>query len=395
MAQTFAGFPLYDPRFEQASRRRFFRQNIPALRFANALYCPLGQLPCRGWFLIRREDLDDIDTYSTDLALTINNLTFSGLTVVQSRCVSTGSAGDPDAIYLVLATDARGVLENQWVSFPTDSAYNIRAPAYPQEFYEFSLDAGSPWTWSTMIENLWEQMPLLGAFPGLPATPAGTPEGWWLAGQGAWPALCAILDQVGFAVGCDLTSATPYTIVQPGAADPDQGAAALAYRTLLEDDLEYVDTGSGRVPGLVTVYFHRRNEIYGTEETIRRDTGQWADSVLYEVTLAAPAAFAAAAGTHHIWSDFTVRHDVDGVPLATDVATAAAIATREVDAYFARIYRSTLGSMHRVYATALPFTTGSQVDGVAWRMDFQSGRKGWITEVIRGVWPWADVFATD
>src|SRR5262249_6948517 len=147
-----------------------------------------------------------------------------------------------------------------------------------------------------------QQMPLLGAYPGLPIAPVGTPEGFVFPGCSAWGALCDVLDLLGCDVSADLTAAAPYGIVSGGAADAAFTAKQTQYAALLQDDYEYIDTGSARVPKQVTVFFHRRNEVYGTEETIRRDGLQWQSTPLYSLTVAAPAQFANAAGTHYVWS---------------------------------------------------------------------------------------------
>ncbi len=143
------------------------------------------------------------------------------------------------------------------------------------------------------------------------------------------------------------------------------------------------------------VYFHRRNQAYGTEETVTwGDDGlakQWQNGVLYAVTAPAPAQFAGAAGTGYLWADYTVRADQDGNPLAADVAAANAIAAQRVQQYFDTIRRGTQGFARHTYAGVLPFQTGSLVDGVRWfNTGMVGGREewcGWRTEVIRGyIW---------
>mgnify|MGYP001580758730 FL=1 len=241
-----------------------------------------------------------------------------------------------------------------------------------------------------MLQNIWTQMgTFLGTWPGLPYAPAGTPEGFWFPGVSAWTALCQILDYLGMAVACDLTKTSSYTIVSIGASDTGFTELQDKYITNLEDDLAWIDTGAGRVPRTVKVLFRRRNAIYGTEETVtyRNDTmaQQWDMNSYYTVTVTAPALFANAVGTHFIWSDFTVRYDHDSNPVAADVATASTIAQERVTQYFDQIYSRTSGYMSRTYAGALPFTTGSQVDGVAWLQDYSNqSRHGWKTRIVRG-----------
>jgi hypothetical protein len=212
-----------------------------------------------------------------------------------------------------------------------------------------------------------------------------------------WYAINDVLEYLGMTVACDLTQADPYTIVTLGAADAAFSALQAKYVGNLEDDLEFIDIGAGRVPLTVEVLFRRRNQYYGTEETIRRDGLQWEMTPYYAVTVSAPSQFTGAIGKHYLWSDFTVEYDIDNNPLGTDTATAATIAAERVTQYFAKIYRQTSGYMAQVYAGALPFTTGSLVDGVRWHQDYSDQRRqGWKTEIVRGPHsPWPDVWEDD
>jgi hypothetical protein len=391
--------PLYDPREERASRRRFGRHEVEKLALANSLYVPTGKWPSRGWVLLRRSDYNQItNLYRTDFQLQITDfvhgqLTFKNLAIVQARCVSRGVAADPNAIYLVELTDLQGCLWSSWFQFPTNSQYNVRSPAYPEQFDSASLNGGVAWTWDGMVGDLWKQMgAFLGAYPGLPIAPLSTPEGYIFPGIPAWEAMNLILDHLGLTTSEDLTKAAPYGIVQIGGADATFSALQAKYANLLEEDMEWIDAGSGRLPGQVIVYFHRRNQYYGTEETVRNDNLQWSTTPLYAVTVPAPAQFANAAGTHSIWTSFTVRFDIDGNPLAADVAAAQAVATMRVQEYYNRAYRGTVGYLRQVYAGALPFYAGSLVDGVRWYQDFVRGDFGWCTELARGPQPpWPEV----
>jgi len=398
---TSVSYPIYDPRFERDARDRLRRDFIPQLQFANSLYVPSDMYPARGWILLKRSDYLNINTYATDLELEIDDLinpalTFGNLTVVQARNVSTGRATDPDSIYLVEITDTRGVLWNQWFKQPITDYYNIRAPAYPEQFYLNSTNGGTAWTWNLMVKDIWDQFnPSLGAYPGLPITPAGTPEGFAFPGTPIWEALSKILDEIGCGVAVNLLDPNPYTISEDGGTDAVMSALMTKYAPVKEDDFEWIDTGSGRVPGNVIVNFHRRNQFYGTEETIRMDSLQWETSSTYTVTVAAPAQFTNAQGTAILWDDFSVRFDENNSPLAADVATAAAIAAERSSQFYKRIYRGTLGYLRQIFTGALPFYTGSIVDGVCWKMDAPpsyNNRCGWRTAVIRtSECPWPEV----
>lgn len=386
---------------------RFRRDKIELLERANSFYCPAGRWPCRGWILLSRDDYNKLDKYSTELQLNIGETrsadnvgTLKLLSIVHAQCVTRGLSTDKNALYLVEITDGRGILHNKWFQFPTTTMYNIRAPAYPQTFQPNSMNTGiSPtttWTWTTMVKDLWDQMgEFLGAFTGLPVAPASLPEGFWFPGVPAWTALCDVLDHLGMTVKCDLTSAIPYSIVLKWATDAAFTTKQTKYLTNIEDDLEWIDTGAGRVPKTVKVLFRRRNSIYGTEETVtyRNDVmaQQWDMKSYYTISVDAPTAYVNAVGTHFIWSDFTVRYTDSSDLLDADITVARAIAAERVARYFDMIEAS--GSMLKTYGGALPFTTGSQVDGVCWTQDFSNqDRQGWKTQIKRGIGsPWPEI----
>lgn len=401
--QALVTCPLYDPRSVRANRARFRRDKVPLLDRVNTFYLSTGRWPSRGWILLARGDYNKLNKYATTFQLNIgdptqaNNVgTLQNLSIVQAQCVTRGLAADKDAIYLVEIVDDQWVLHNPWFQTPITSAYNLRAPAYPQTFYPWSMNGGTTWTWTTMLQDMWNQMAaiggggqLLGAWPGLPSVPAGTPEGFEFTGVPIWTAFNDIIESLGMTLATDLTKANPYTIVSAGAADAAFTTLQTKYATNLEDDAEEIDTGAGRVPATVKVLFRRRNDIYGTEETVRYDPiFQWESTPYYTVSVNAPVFFIGAVGEGYLWSDFTVRYDMDGNPLAADTAMANTIAQERVTQYFAKIFRQTLGSMTQVYAGALPFVTGSQVDGVKYYQDYiDQGRMGWKTKIVRGFFP--------
>jgi hypothetical protein len=393
--------PLYDPRKIRESRSRFRRDQIPELAYANSIYIPSGRWPTRGWILLARQDYDNLAAgkglYGTVFQLQIdecvpsgNSLTFKNLVVVQAQCVTTGIASDSNAVYLVEITDARGLVWNRWFQKPVVAGYNVRSPAYPDQYYSLTINGGIPWTWNQLCQNLWPSE--LGVYPGLPIVPASTPENWNLFGMSVFQSLCDVLDHLGCTIAVDLTKDSPFTIVSQGASDSVFDALTAQWNGRKEDDQEWIDTGSGRVSGTVTVLFHIRYQYYGTEESIRNDSLQWQTKSVYQVSQAAPAFFTGAVGTHYLCDDFQVRVDIDGNPFVADITTANAIATERIAQYFDRIYSGTQGFLRRVYGGIVPFATGSLVDGVCFRQDFREPfkRQGWLTEAVRGLdppWP--------
>ncbi len=392
------GYRLIDPRETRDHRQRFRRDEVPELRYANSYYSMTGRWPDVGWLLLDRDSYNRINKYATNLQLKIEDfvnppLTITNLSIVQARCVTTGLSSDTNAVYLIRVTNNQGVLYNPWFQFPVNAQYNVRAPAYPQEYYSWSMNGAVAWTWSTMLGNLWALAPnQLGTFPGLPTTPLGTPENFIFCGEPLWEVIGRILDHLGMAVANEYPT---FRIVVPGSADSSFTTLQTRYNQYLEDDMEYIDGGSARVPSQVVVFFHRRNSIYGTEETVRSDNYQWQRVPAYSVTVNAPAPFSSSAGVAYIWDDFTVRYDHDYLPIAADVTTANLIAVERATNFFSTIFRGTRGYMKQVYSGIIPFNTGSLVDGVRWYNTGCNGSyegdneryAGWHTEIIRGyVW---------
>lgn len=380
------------------NRERFRRDAEPLLERVNHFYAASGEYPFRGWVLLPRYEYDQIDKYSRTLQVEIDDSTqpdnigtLKNLAIVQAQCVTRGIASDPDALYLIELTDGRGLVSNRWFDTPILEQYNIRAPAYPHgTYYTDSMDEnGVPWTWATLLQNMWEHAEImLGAWPGLPNgySPPGSPEEFWFEGVAVWPQFNAILAHLGLSVAYDPASAAPYSIVASDAADSVLAALQARYANRLEEDREWIDVGAGRVPALVTVYFRRRNEFYGSEETVRRDSGQWSTSSIYQVSLGS-ADYPDSVGRHHIWSDYTVRYDKNGTVNDGDAVTASAIAQQLVTRYYNRIDPG--GHLNQTYAGALPFTTGSMVDGVCWYM--KNG--GWRTQIVSGPCPpWPNIW---
>jgi hypothetical protein len=238
-----------------------------------------------------------------------------------------------------------------------------------------------------MVKDIWQEMPLLGTYPGLPFGPLSRPQNWIFPGVSAWDGLCDVLDHLGCSVAVDLTNQTSYAIVRHGDDDAAFDTLQQSYAGRLEDDLAWIDVGSGRAPATVTVNFHQRYKSCGQEETVTRTAHQWLTNAIYQVDVTAPNDFTDAFGDHFIWDDFPVRLDVDGFPIGADVTTAMAIATERVDQYYRKIYWETLGYLDQTYTGCLPFKTGRQVNGVCWKQDFREQRAGWRTQIVRHKYP--------
>jgi hypothetical protein len=402
MTNTFGGLPLYDSWVEILNRKRLRRtMDVTELDKANSLFVPSGPGPARGWIVLVRSDYNTL-TLTNPYNLTIsdsqqNTITFQNLYIVNARCITRGLASDPKAVYLVEITDKTGLLNNQYFTQSINVAYNIRSPAYPEQYYSGTLNGVSPWTWDGMVQDIWSKLSL-GTYPHLPVSVYTTinPEGWSFTGTSGFDALNKILEHLGCVLTRDLTkpAATQLGIVHLGDTDATQTALFTTYAGQLEDDEDWLDTGQVRLPGTIQVIMHRRNQYYGTEETVRKDAFQWSTTPTYTLPIA--TGVTGATGFDTLWTDFSPRFDENNAII--DAATASLVATNRAADRLAILSRGNNGYLRQRYIGTLPFVTGVLIDGVSWQhipLADKKGkltRRGWITEVIRTpMAPWPEV----
>lgn len=364
----------------------------------NSFMNPLGPSPARGLFLLLRKDLDSLDLNSgsftikfkddTGAEVTANNLLISK----EPQCLSPGKDADENSLYLVEFSDARHTLQPGFFAFPINEQYNVRAAGYGTDRYDETENAGSAWTWSTMTEDVWNKMTaILGAFTSLPVTPDGSPEDWKFPGVSAWTALNQILHRIGCAVKWDhtLTSAQ-YSIVQLGATDSGATTAQSSAAAKLIYDRMYMPVNRGKLPGKLVVYFGRRQEDYGTEQTTPKDNTQFTTSAVVSKEITLTTTGTDANTKHHVWDDLPAEFDVsDGFTPSSTAGNDAALQTRAQERAddFERMVITGGGRLHKVYTGIISgLATGSTIKGVAYRQDlvgYGTGRVGGlVTEII-------------
>ena len=368
----------------------------PDFALANSVVNTLGQRPARALFLMTRKDLttfqqNGFHTVALDdgkgNAFTLNNLVF-----VNARAVTPGEPSDLKGCYLAEFADARWRVQNPYYSIPCNKQYNVRAPGWggAELYYADSTNAGTTWTWATMIADLWGLMTTqLGTAPALPFTPDGTPEGWIFPGVPAWQALCQVLWRIGCAVACDLTAATgsQYSIVQVGAADTTQDAMQTSLADRKIHDEEFIEPIRAKVPYGVRVHFHRLQEHFGTEFTTAQTAAQWQTSSVYTVDVNNSDTGSTESGSlTPLWDDLPALYDSTGT--ITNAAACTTRATERATDFFRMLQSNGGGRLHRTYSGVASFKTGSNLKGVAWRQD-QVGigdaahPGGLVTEIVR------------
>ena len=171
---------------------------------ANSFDWSAGRDPGRGCVLMTLSDLASLDVESA-LDLTFadsagRTVTLKSLYVTDAHDTRANSArGDPRAVYRVELTDRRGVSDDGPV---LDIAYNLRDQ--DGDYVASSLNAGVAWTWSELLQDLWDANGLMGSLPTLPGTPDGTPEGFEFYGVGSYDAINDVLDRLGWLLVLDL-----------------------------------------------------------------------------------------------------------------------------------------------------------------------------------------------
>lgn len=393
--------PICDPQIERAN---VAEQSTPLvstlskhvdlmLGRCNTFAMPMHE-PSHGWVLVSRGDLVGFDlnarvtlTFVAD-SPTSTTVIWRNLVICREpQALTPGIADDPDGVCLVELSDARWLVRNPHFQVSINEIYNVRATAYQgasgaSAYLAASLNSGAAWTWSEMVGDIWATMSAqLGAYPGLPFTPDGDPEGWAFSGTPAWDALTAVLRRIGCAVSADLSQTTgPYTIVRVGAADATTEAAItaaeLANRKI--HDAEFQTAVRGIVPYGVEVFFGRR-ELYGSnEKATRRDSSAWYGDAVHSVQVIGPESTDAEFGVYHpISDDLPAIYDHSGT-----LTNSAALTTRAQERAddFYRMLRSSGGKRRwQAFSGLLVVSPGSTLKGVAWRC---RGGDGVYTELV-------------
>ncbi len=357
---------------------------------ANSFTCPVGPEPGRGWIVMERADLEKLTladphelkwrgliakdrTVKGERTLTLKNL------YIVNDPIRIDTTGDdaPGSLYLVEITDVR-FLAKHFSSI--NAAYNLRKPGPPygaagedeDRYYTSTLNAGAFWTWDTLCENIWEDTALedmLGAYPGLPYTPTGTPEDMRFVGVTAWWALHHVLDQIGCTTALDPTQDDgAFSIVQLGETQAGLAAKEDKYDEACPrmHSFDPQAAKATRIPETIRVHFRYRHE---------NGPDGWT-TLAYTVDKATGVAGVVAGSVLPIWDSMPARYDAGTATLSNS----AALSTRatEVKDNWLAIHNVSRG--RKVYggivADILP---GEEVRAVEWR----NGGDTWRTTVIK------------
>ncbi len=242
---------------------------------ANSYSCPLGAEPGSAWLLMLRNDLDKLDGNTSHQLKWVDGkrtLTIASLVIVKSSVMNLALAGDKKAACLVEFQDERRILKK---FSSINSQYNVRIPAPSTTsgaglYYTDSIDTSVVWTWQTMLDDIWENLPgaAVGSGPALPYTPDGTPDGWRWIGESAWDALHEVLAKVNCTTAYNPILDT-HSYIRLGTTQAGLAASLTSLKNRLMYDYDPgQDNQLANMPATVRVFFQRRELYHGIE----RDT---------------------------------------------------------------------------------------------------------------------------
>lgn len=283
---SFGGLACLDPLTEYEEQSRLGYDTSWADK-ANSFSCPLGHIPGKGWILLLRSALDQLDL-NTKYDLTFENIETSEkvvikqLLITKAVCLTPGITQDPNASYLVEVIDRRWSAMNK----PIEIQINILAPDSTLTYYSSTVSPeGVPWTWEKVIEKVWNLNENLGDFPGLPYTPQGIPQGFQFIGVEAYQALNVLLAKINCALNYD-PQEDLFSIAFLGESQ-DLTNLLEEKRNLLVYDGEVLESARAKICNRVRVYFNKHHLHYGQENSVTETDKQWiTNSVIFKEYLA-------------------------------------------------------------------------------------------------------------
>lgn len=353
---TYGGLPCSDPEALFRRCRELGRPTGPWRGRCNQFASHLGQEPGRGAVLMRLRDWRRLDREAShDLVFDArtSRVTLRSIIPRQALCALPGPREDLDAPYMVELADKRYLAAGGAV---LDTSFNVRN-ADGTGYLSASLDGGSPWTWNGMLASVWNANGLMGAWPGLPYSPAGTPEGWEFRAMSSYDALGQLLEALGCALCLDPV-ADAWSVVRVADEDEDLDSALglLDGRPRIWDAYPE-EPARTRVPQTLKVFF----------PVIRASADTTGTSPYYRLSRTDPTAGGPLAGVEPgteaaVEDRLPARFDEDGDLLNASDLSARADA-RAAD-YFRRIREVRLS--RRFTGARDSLVPGPRLKGVVW-----------------------------
>jgi hypothetical protein len=364
LVNTLGGKPLLDPAH---LLRECLTRNLPTANWqgrATIAHCPAGRRWGTAAVLMSLGDLSALDL-TADHDLTLSDfrrpVTLKRYSVLAAEAVVPGLKDDPATPYLVLAVDRRYHLDRS----PFSKGYNV--PNGAGGLVAATTNGGTPWTWATMVADLWALLPPTpaGVAPTLPFVPDGRPEGWRFWGHpSAWGALNDVLDRLCCVLVYDPTADT-FAVERQGAVDAAADAFALAAKNdLAWDGRPVVPKRTARPENLLVRFRRDPAPANGSDP-------------FYSVTLTLTATPGTVAGTTLMIADDLTALGATGSPSnAAALATRAAERKTDFERSLTPAEKTRVSVWRGLWPTAVA-EVGASAGGVAWG----DRGSGWTTEV--------------
>lgn len=317
-AWLFGGYQCLDPK-EVAAGCAEAEGRLPGWYLAgeaNGYRCPLGAAPGTGAVLLRASDYQRLaagEAYSLIANGGTDPLVVQRLFVTGAEEVAKGYAGDPAGVWLVRFADVRQTFTN----IPINKRYNVRFQIGVNgwsslNFYLDSTNGGTAWTWTEMVGDLWGLISGLGAFPGLPFTPNGTPNNFDFRPVGyAWQSLNSLLLRLGCAVRYDPIKDN-FSVVRIGDTDTRLTDYRDVYESQIIEDVTPYESPHVYLPAQVRVRFNRLQVSRGTEPEIPA-SGNYTENAYYDVDVSPVSPYPAkvAGSVAVVWDDLPALWSID------------------------------------------------------------------------------------
>lgn len=370
---------------------------------ANSFSLPSGRDTGNGWVLIRNNSLKLlVSGMTTRFSLTLifendgDTVTIQKLDIASAQTLVGTEKYADDGVALVHLVDARSVAHFSAI----DKAYNVRSyrvlvtgGGNQPDYYEPTLNAGVPWTWTQMIDDLWSNLPgvMLG-YTNSATFPDQPPENYVFRGLNAWDALCKVLDDLDHTVYRNLNGA--WTIAPKGAEQVDYYAATDRWKESL-DQPSWLFPSVNKllcVPSKVKFYFPTvwhafQNETNDSTAQIVCGKDAWLMRPVYAVTYTTSTDYPqalAVGGSVAIHDSRAAYYDETGAILNEAELTARANKLGKIyissKRYAAGDGATFNAHLHPIYiGFHSDFTVGPLVSAVSWSSLAGSGPK---TEIL-------------
>lgn len=264
VSQSFGGKALIDPSPLASDLQTAGYAVDHFLGKANSFTLPIGFKAGLGYILLEKSDLDSlgIDGATHSLILTGGNVPveIKKLVILDSEVVDGSDTTTSRSVCLVRITDIRAIGRLSSI----DKIYNVQDPTFNgTSYYKRSLNGSTPWTWETMIQDIWDNLPPdFGALDtDNAAFPTTKPDGFDFQGWDAWTALESALKSIERSI--QLSPDGTFSVIIPGATG--NGAQFTSLANFLVDHGHNAGNAAVYLPATIKVFFP--NKTYAWHES--------------------------------------------------------------------------------------------------------------------------------